>query len=96
MEVAQNRFPLPPEGEPPLMPIELLQYIVINPVPDLRDEPHLNIIWTPSFRHFLLLCLERNSQQRPSPRQMLLHPWVDGMAKRKTNMARWVAEVWEA
>lgn len=53
MEVAQNRFPFPPEGEGPLGPIELLQYIVNNPVEQLRDEEDQGVKWTNGFKHFL-------------------------------------------
>jgi mitogen-activated protein kinase kinase len=55
MEVAQNRFPFPPEGEAPLLPIELLQYIVNNPVEQLQDEKERGVKWSNSFKHFLKL-----------------------------------------
>ena len=53
MEVAQHRFPFPPEGEAPLQPIELLQYIVDNPIDQLRDEKDPRVKWSQSFKHFL-------------------------------------------
>jgi mitogen-activated protein kinase kinase len=53
MEVAQNRFPFPPDGEVPLLPIELLQYIVNNPVEELKDEPDRGVKWSGAFKHFL-------------------------------------------
>jgi mitogen-activated protein kinase kinase len=53
MEVAQNRFPFPQEGEAPLLPIELLQYIVNNPVEQLEDEKERGVKWSRSFKHFL-------------------------------------------
>jgi mitogen-activated protein kinase kinase len=53
MEVAQNRFPFPPEGDAQLLPIELLQYIVNNPVEQLRDETDKGVKWSGSFKHFL-------------------------------------------
>ena len=53
MEVAQNRFPFPPDGDAPLQPIELLQYIVNNPVEQLRNEPDRGVKWSNSFRDFL-------------------------------------------
>ena len=55
MEVAQNRFPFPPDAETPLLPIELLQYIVNNPVEQLRDEKERGVKWSDSFKHFLKL-----------------------------------------
>ncbi|BFZ63765.1 Protein kinase C signaling pathway involved MAPKK protein [Saitoella coloradoensis] len=95
MEVAQNRFPFPPEGEPPLMPIELLTYIVSTPSPELQDEPQLGIKWSAAFKHFLNICLTKDRTQRPSPRQMLGHPWVEGMRQKKVDVAKFLQQVWE-
>lgn len=109
MEVAQNKFPFPPDGEAPLQPIELLQYIVNNRVEQLRDETDKGVRWTNSFKHFLkswydciphswnLTCsLERDFHKRPSPRQLLNeHPWVVGMNRLEVDMERWIREVWE-
>jgi mitogen-activated protein kinase kinase len=53
-EVAHNRFPFPPEGEPPLGgPIELLNFIVAQPVPRLIDSPEQRIVWTDGAQDFL-------------------------------------------
>ncbi|ODQ50853.1 Pkinase-domain-containing protein [Saitoella complicata NRRL Y-17804] len=95
MEVAQNRFPFPPEGEPPLMPIELLTYIVSTPSPELQDEPQLGIKWSAAFKHFLNICLTKDRTQRPSPRQMLGHPWAEGMRQKKVDVAKFLQQVWE-
>ena len=105
MEVAQNRFPFPPEEDSPLQPIELLQYIVNNPVEQLRDEQ--GVKWSGSFKHFLKIwywisyysrltsSLERDYHKRPSPRQLLKeHPWVVGVSKKDIDMERWIREVW--
>lgn len=94
MEVAHHRFPFPPEGEPPLMPIEILMYIVHNPPPKLKDEPQNGIEWTEAFHHFLACCLEKDTKKRASPRQMLSHPWIIGISKRKVKMDRFVQECW--
>ncbi|CCJ29023.1 unnamed protein product, partial [Pneumocystis jirovecii] len=53
MEISQNRFPFPPEGEPPLVPIELLNYIVNISNLELVDEPVNKIKWSENFKHFL-------------------------------------------
>lgn len=94
MEVACNRFPFPAAGEPPLMPIELLTYIVDQGIPDLADEPEVGVRWTDAFRHFLRACLTKDPKERYSPRQMLQHPWIVGHANKKTDMAAWLREVW--
>jgi hypothetical protein len=53
-EVAHNRFPFPPEGEPPLGgPIELLNFIVAQPVPRLIDSPEQRVVWTHGAQDFL-------------------------------------------
>ncbi|ODV92952.1 hypothetical protein CANCADRAFT_30947 [Tortispora caseinolytica NRRL Y-17796] len=94
MEVAQHRFPFPPEGEAPLMPIELLSYIVTMPPPELKDEESEGIVWSQSFRHFLRSCLEKDPKKRASPRQMLKHPWIVGQSSKNVKMDRFVKEVW--
>jgi mitogen-activated protein kinase kinase len=107
MEVAQNRFPFPPENDSPLLPIELLQYIVNNPVEELKDEPERGVKWSNAFKHFLKrwyvlfkgkinLSLERDYHKRPSPKRLLdEHPWVVGMSKLDVDMERWIREVWQ-
>jgi mitogen-activated protein kinase kinase len=53
-EVAHNRFPFPPEGEPPLSgPIELLNFIVAQPAPRLIDSPAEGIVWSAGAQDFL-------------------------------------------
>ncbi|KAK9461000.1 kinase-like domain-containing protein [Lipomyces oligophaga] len=94
LEVAQHRFPFPPEGEPPLMPIEILSYIVDMEPPRLHDEPHNNIKWSESFRHFIACCLEKDAKKRASPRQMLNHPWIKGITRKPIPMDRFVQECW--
>lgn len=94
MEVAQQKFPFLAEGHNPLMPIELLTFIVNMPPPELSDEPEEGIKWTESFRHFLRCCLEKDNKRRPSPRQMMSHPWLVGQSQKKVRMDRFVQECW--
>lgn len=54
-EVAMNRFPFPPEGEPPLGPIELLTYIVAMDTPELKDDPEQGVKWTRAIQDFIRL-----------------------------------------
>jgi len=91
MEVAQNRFPFPPEGEQPLMPIELLSYIVNMPVPELGGD----YTWSDDLKDFLKVCLEKVASQRPTPRQMLDHPFIQWSMTKNVNLERWIKEVWE-
>jgi mitogen-activated protein kinase kinase len=97
MEVAQHRFPFLPEDEntaEPLMPIELLTFIVNMPAPELKDEPEEGIRWSDAFRHFLSCCLEKDNKKRASPRQMLGHPWLVGHRSKVVRMDKFVQECW--
>lgn len=55
LEVAQHRFPFGNEadsgGRAGL--IDLLTYIVRQPIPELKDEPHLGIKWSDNFKYFI-------------------------------------------
>jgi mitogen-activated protein kinase kinase len=94
MEVAQHRFPFLQEGHEPLMPIELLTFIVNMPAPELQDEVGEGIRWSDAFRHFLRCCLEKDPKKRASPRQMLNHPWVVGQRAKVVRMDKFVKECW--
>ena len=50
-----NRFPFPPEGEPPLGPIELLTYIVGMETPAMQDDLSQGIKWTKAIQDFVRL-----------------------------------------
>jgi mitogen-activated protein kinase kinase len=38
--------------------------------------------------------LEKQFDQRPSPEQILQHPWVKGMQGLNVNMEKWIKEAW--
>ncbi|EMR10528.1 hypothetical protein PNEG_01237 [Pneumocystis murina B123] len=95
MEISQNRFPFPPEGEPPLVPIELLNYIVNISNLELVDEPNNKIKWSDDFKHFLKTCLERDGAKRPNSQQMLEHPWIIKHSIIKIDMAKWIKQILE-
>nr|AAF65553.1 map kinase kinase [Pneumocystis carinii] len=94
MEISQNRFPFPPEG-PPLVPIELLNYIVNISNFELVDEPDNKIKWSEDFKHFLKTCLERDGAKRPNSQRMLEHPWVMKHSIIKIDMAKWIKQILE-
>jgi mitogen-activated protein kinase kinase len=94
-EVAMNRFPFPPEGEPPLGPIELLTYIVAMDTPALSDNPEQGVKWTKAIQDFLRQCLEKDPTKRPGPAQLLQHPWIKKSENWHPNLEQWVASVWE-
>lgn len=56
LEVAQHRFPFPADGtemQPKAGLIDLLTYIVRQPIPTLKDEPEHRITWSGSFKYFI-------------------------------------------
>jgi mitogen-activated protein kinase kinase len=96
LEVASNRFPFPPEGEPALGPIELLSYIVSMKTPELKDDQASGVKWTKAFKDFLDNCLEKDGTKRYGPVKMLNHPFMKKSMSRvpQPNLAKFVAEVW--
>ncbi|KAL5631829.1 hypothetical protein ACGC1H_000018 [Rhizoctonia solani] len=95
LELAQNRFPYPPD----LGPIELLTYIVNGEVPELEDEPgdengNGAIHWSDGMKSFIKLCLRIDAESRPTPGKMLEHPWIQESMARKLDMSKWIREVW--
>lgn len=58
-EIAMNKFPFPPEGEPPLGPIDLLHYIIKMTPPELKDDPAGGVEFKKAIRDFLRLWYVR-------------------------------------
>ncbi|KAJ5217878.1 MAP kinase kinase MKK2/SSP33 [Penicillium citrinum] len=98
LEVAQHRFPFPADGtemQPRAGLIDLLTYIVRQPIPKLKDEPDHGIRWSDNFKYFIECCLEKEPPRRATPWRMLDHPWVQDMKNKKVNMANFVKQVWD-
>ena len=56
LEVAQHRFPFPADGtemQPKAGLIDLLTYIVRQPIPKLKDEDENGIKWSENFKYFI-------------------------------------------
>lgn len=96
LELASNRFPFPPEGEPALGPIDLLSYIITMRVPELKDDTNMGVKWTKAFKDYLENCLEKDGTKRYGPVKMLNHPFMKKSISRvpQPNMAKFVADVW--
>ncbi|RKP40274.1 kinase-like domain-containing protein [Dimargaris cristalligena] len=90
VEIAQNRFPFPPPGHPPLAFIELVDYIVRMPQPELTEADG----WSAECCHFVSVCLIKDPSRRPSPREMLLHPFIVRTEAANIDLKRWIGEVW--
>lgn len=93
LEVATGRFPYDCDNLGSLGPIELLQLILECEL-KLVDIPEEGILWSESFKQFISYCLKKNPDERPSPRQMLQHPWSLGQARVPVRMDRFVHTVW--
>ncbi|KAL1989372.1 hypothetical protein VTN96DRAFT_134 [Rasamsonia emersonii] len=98
LEVAQHRFPFPADGtemQPRAGLIDLLTYIVRQPIPKLKDEPENGIHWSDNFKYFIECCLEKDPPRRATPWRMLEHPWMLDIKNKKVNMANFVKQVWD-
>ncbi|KAF2834688.1 BcMKK1, mitogen-activated protein kinase [Patellaria atrata CBS 101060] len=98
LEVAQHRFPFPADGtemQPRAGLIDLLTYIVRQPIPKLKDEPENGIKWTENFKYFIECCLEKEPPRRATPWRMLDHPWMIEMKEKRVNMEHFLKQVWD-
>lgn len=114
LEVAQHRFPFPADGtemQPRAGLIDLLTYIVRQPIPKLKDEPENGIRWSENFKYFIECwfvshisvvyvsanprSLEKEPPRRATPWRMLEHPWMMDMKNKKVNMENFLKQVWD-
>ncbi|MCJ1421952.1 Protein kinase C signaling pathway involved MAPKK protein [Xylographa parallela] len=102
LEVAQHRFPFPADGtemQPRAGLIDIIQYIVGQPLPKLKDEPATatepEIKWSANFKYFIECCLEKEPARRATPWRMLEHPWMVEMKGKKVNMEKFLRQVWD-
>ncbi|KAF9469896.1 kinase-like domain-containing protein [Collybia nuda] len=88
LELVQNRFPFPND----LPPIELMMYITTGEPPRLEDEPGVH--WSDDMKDFIKQTLTVDSLTRPTPKDMLSHPWIIHVMKQEVHMAKWIRQVW--
>lgn len=91
LEVAKGRFPYHINNG--LGPIELLQ-MILDYEPRLEDIPEDQIYWSDSFKNFLGYCLRKQPDERPSPQDILQHPWAVGQMQIQVNMEKFVRRIW--
>jgi mitogen-activated protein kinase kinase len=91
LELVQKRFPFPND----VPPIELIMYITQGEPPQLEDEPESNCFWSAEMKDFIKQTLIVDATTRPTPKDMLAHPWIVGAMKQEVKMARWIREVWD-
>lgn len=95
LEVATGKFPFD-NGDADLLtlgPIELLS-LILEYEPKLEDIPEEDIYWSDSFKNFIAFCLKKNSEERPSPKQLLNHPWCVGQRGVRVRMDKFVVKLW--
>lgn len=94
LEGAMGMFPFAQQSSNlEISPIDLL-LIILEFEPNLEDEPDEGIVWSASFKDFMKVCLTKENRKRPSPRQMLEHPWIQGQMKKKFKMEKLVKYCW--
>jgi mitogen-activated protein kinase kinase len=89
LELVQNRFPFPND----LPPIELMMYITHGEPPRLEDEA--GVVWSPEMKDFIKQTLTMEPSIRPTPKDMLSHPWILENMKQEVHMQKWLRQVWD-
>ncbi|KAJ2893489.1 Protein kinase C signaling pathway involved MAPKK protein [Coemansia aciculifera] len=89
IEVSQNQFPFPPPGHPQLSVIELLEYIIHMPVPQMDQTK-----FSKECCDFVSRCLIKDPKDRPTPTQLLDHPFIVKAASKKLDLKSWIERVW--
>lgn len=88
LELVQNRFPFSSD----MPPIELMIYITQSEPPQLEDEA--DVRWSDAMKDFIKETLRVDPALRPTPKEMLTHPWIVRVMKQEVPMERWIREVW--
>lgn len=88
IEVAQNRPALPPPGQADLSVFELLQYILSQPTPNVGEDRSAHC------RSFISDCLIKDPKLRPTPEEMLEHPFIKLVANSNCGMETWLKSLW--
>ncbi|KAI0051828.1 kinase-like protein [Auriscalpium vulgare] len=88
LELVQNRFPFSSD----LPPIELMIHITQSEPPQLEDEAGVH--WSDSMKDFIKETLRVDPNLRPTPRELISHPWIVKIMKQEVPMERWIREVW--
>ncbi|KIY44439.1 kinase-like protein [Fistulina hepatica ATCC 64428] len=88
LELVQNRFPFPTD----LPAIELMMYITSSEPPRLEDEG--DIKWSDDMKDFIKQTLTVNATCRPTPKDMLCHPWIARTMAQEARMDKWLRLLW--
>ncbi|EIM79180.1 kinase-like protein [Stereum hirsutum FP-91666 SS1] len=88
LELVQNHFPFSND----MPPIELMIHITQSEPPQLEDVDGAH--WSSAMKDFIKETLRVDPALRPTPKEMLSHPWILRTMQQEVNMARWIREVW--
>ncbi|KAF8482856.1 kinase-like domain-containing protein [Russula ochroleuca] len=88
LELVQNRFPFSSD----MPPIELMIYITQSEPPQLEDEA--DVRWSDPMKDFIKETLRVDPNLRPTPTEMISHPWIIRIMRQEVPMERWIREVW--
>jgi len=91
LELVQKRFPFPSD----VPPIELIMHITNSEPPKLEDEPEKDCFWSEEMKDFIKQALIVDATTRPTPKDLLAHPWIIAVLKQEVKMARWIRQVWD-
>ncbi|KAI9302454.1 kinase-like domain-containing protein [Cunninghamella echinulata] len=89
IEVSQNEPALPPPGHPDLSIFELLDFIVRQPVPEIKGS-HIS----DACKNFVAVCLTKDPYLRPPPARMLEHPFIKKWENCFVDIAQFAKDVW--
>lgn len=45
-------------------------------------------------KNFIAQTLTVDDKLRPTPKEMLAHPWIVNVMKQEVHMSRWIRQVW--
>lgn len=92
LELVQNRFPFAFPTDVPTFDVILT--ISKGQPPGLEDDPDAGITWSVEMKDFIRQALKGDPNERPTPKEMLVHPWILNTMKQEVHMARWIRQVW--
>jgi len=108
LELVQNEFPYPRDlpafelmlhisqsAPPKLVDDPTLPKPWSDAMKDFITQACVSVVSSlPSDCNECFFRLSMDAASRPTPKDLLFHPWIEGNMKHKINMARWISEVW--
>jgi len=89
LQLAHNKIPFPTD----LNVFELMTLIVSGNPPRLEDDAVRT--WSTEMKEFFAAALTFDAEKRPTPTQILEHPWIVSSISHRADMADWIRQVCE-